>query len=147
MCWRDTRITGIGIKWRVWHDDASNISDGRPVARLKDIDRSLPNSCEGRHQLVPWIDLYSLNVLLSDQAIPEFTFCVAINYAYIYTQMYANAREWERSERGYKRRVRLERDTPHGRVKPTCLPRKNRSAQRFAPSKTDFEKKYDRFAV
>ena len=61
------------------------------MARLKDIDRSLPHFFEGNYQLVPRRDLFSLNVLLSDQAIPEFIFCVAINYAYIYTRMHANA--------------------------------------------------------
>ena len=55
--------------WPVWdqiaraHHDASNISDGGPVARLKD--RYLPHSCEGSHQLVRWIGLFSLNVLFS----------------------------------------------------------------------------------
>ena len=69
MCRQDTAPHDrYGIKWRVWHHEASNISDGRPVARLKD--RSLPHSCEGSHQLVPWIDLFSLNVLFSDQANP-----------------------------------------------------------------------------
>ena len=49
--------------WPVWdqiaraHHDASNISDGGPVGRLKD--RSLPHSCEGSYQLVPWIYLFS----------------------------------------------------------------------------------------
>ena len=33
-----------------------------------------------------------------------------------------------------------ERDTPHGRVKPTCLARKYPPGQRFAPYKTDFKK-------
>ena len=69
------------LAWPVWdqiartHHDASNISYGGPVARLKN--RSLPHSCEGSHQLVPWIDLFSLNVLFSDQAMPEFTVFVA----------------------------------------------------------------------
>ena len=133
--------------WPVWdqiaraHHDASNISDGGPVAPLKD--RSLPYSCEGSHQLVPWIDLFSLNVLFSDQAMVEVIFCLFKNYAYIYTWMHANARASSQRkglEWGWKRRMRLERDMPpcpHGRVKPTCLARKYRPGQRFATCKTD----------
>ena len=121
------------------HHDASNISDGGPVARLKD--RSLPRSCEGSHQLESRIDLFSLNVLFSDQAMPEIYILCRINYAYICTWMHANAREEERS--GVRVQTESgtgERDTPHGRVKPTCLARKYRPCQRFAPCKTDFEK-------
>ena len=33
-----------------------------------------------------------------------------------------------------------ERHTPHGRVELTCFALKYRPGQRFAPSKTDFEK-------
>ena len=64
-----------------------------------------------------------------------------INHAHIYSWMHANAREKERS--GVRVQMESEtgeRHTPHGRVKTTCLARKYRSCQRFAPCKTDFEK-------
>ena len=85
------------------------------MARLKD--RSLPHSCEGSHQLVPWIDLFSLDVLFSDPPTPEFPFCVAqIMHTYprgcTRTRASRKGLEW-----GCKRRVGLET----GRVKPTCL--------------------------
>ena len=70
----------------------------------------------------------------------DFPLC-RINYAYICTWMHANAREQERS--GVRVQTESgtgERDTPHGRVRPTCLARKYWSCQRFAPCKTDFEK-------
>ena len=86
------------------------------MARLKD--RSFPHSFEGSHQLESRIDLFSLNVLFSDQAMPEIYILCHINYAYICTWMHANAREEERS--GVRVQTESgtgERDTPHGRVK------------------------------
>ena len=78
------------------------------MAWLKD--RSLPHSCEGSHQPVPWKDLFTLNVLFSDQAMQEFTFCLPINYTRECTGTRASSQrkglEW-----GWKRRVRLQRDT------------------------------------
>ena len=69
---------------------------------------------KGSHQLVPWIDLFSLNVLFLDQAMPEFIFYLFKNYAHIYTWMHANVRASSQRkglEWGWKRRVRLEGDT------------------------------------
>ena len=107
------------------------------MARLKD--RYLPHSFEGNHQLVPWIDLFFffLDILFSDQAMLEFTFCLFINYA----------RECVREKSKGRSGVRMkaesetgERHTPPVRVKPTCLARKYRSCQRFAPCKIDLRK-------
>ena len=78
------------------------------MAWLKD--RSLPHSCEGSHQPVPWKDLFTLNVLFLDQAMQEFTFCLPINYTRACTGTRASTQRkglgW-----GWKRRVRLQRDT------------------------------------
>ena len=132
MSWQDTALHDqYKIKYRAWHHDDSNISDGRPVARLWD--RSLPHSCEGSHQLVTWIDLFSLNILFSDRVMPEFTFCLPINYAYIYTWMHANARASSQRkglERGRKRRVRLERD-PYPTAHVLCAKTSIRPALRI----------------
>ena len=63
------------------------------------------------------------------------------------THIHVDARERAREQSKGRSGVRMktesetgERDTPHGRVKPTCLARKYRSCQRFAPCKIDLRK-------
>ena len=78
----------------------------------------------------------------------DFTF---LSFHKLCIHMHVDVRERAREKRsGVRVQTESEtgeRHTPHGRVKPTCLARKYRSCQRFAPCKTDFEKKCDCFAV
>ena len=134
--------------WQVWdqiaraHHDASNISDGGPVGRLKD--RSLPHSCEGSYQLVPWIDLFSWMFCFQIWQSRNLPFVSHKSCTHIHVDARERAREQSKERSGVrvqKESQTGERHTSHGRVKPKCLARKYRPCQRFAPCKTDFEKR------
>ena len=94
-----------------------------------------------------WIGLFSLNVLFSGPEPRNLPFMSHKLCIHIHVDARERARAgkvWSEGA-GCKRRVGLERETrPMGvwspNVKPTCLARKYRSYQRFAPCKTDFEK-------
>ena len=133
--------------WPVWdqiaraHHDASNISDGGPVARLKD--RSLSHSCEGSYQLVPWIDLFNWMFCFQIRQSRNLLFVSHKSCTHIRVHARERAREQSKERSGVRLQTESEtgeRHTPHGRVKPKCLARKYRSCQRFAPCRTDFEK-------
>ena len=79
------------------------------MARLKD--RSLPHSCEGSYQLVPWIDLFRLDVLFIDQAFQKLC-----------THIHVDARECAREQSKGRSGVRMKTERETGSWRETHAP-------------------------
>ena len=104
------------------HHDASNISDGGSVARLKD--RSLPYSCEGSYQLVPWIDLFNWMFCFQIRQSRNLPFVSHKSCTHIHVDARERAREQSKERSGVRVQTESEtgeRHTPHGRVKQIHL--------------------------
>ena len=98
--------------------------------------RSLPHSCEGSYQLVPWIDLFNWMFCFQIRQSRNLPFVSHKSCTHIHVDARERAREQSKERSGVRVQTESEtgeRHTPHGRVKPNCLARKYRSGHRFAP--------------